>query len=80
MREREGRRRDSDTGSKGTEVYREKGQGEERGSAMNEGLHPSSPGCPWGIHATEGAFRFGDSAPNSAKISFLKLNLNLCEC
>ena len=46
------------------------GQGEEKGSAKNEGLRPSSPGCPWGTHATEGAFRFGDSAPNSAKFSF----------
>ena len=47
------------------------GQGEVGGSTKNEGLRPSSPGCPWGTHATEGTFRFGDSAPNSAKISFL---------
>ena len=52
-------------------LFEEGGQGEEKGNAKNEGLRPSSPGCPWGTHATEGAFRFGDSAPNSAKFSFL---------
>ena len=52
-------------------LLKKRGQGEVGGSTKNEGLRPSCPGCPWGTHATEGAFRFGDSAPNSAKFSFL---------